>query len=46
MKKKIKKENMEKVDAAICLKNRKKDYQKEYQKNYREDKKSQYIIIK
>ena len=37
---------MEKKDAAICMKNRKKDYQKEYQKNYREDKKSQYIIIK
>ena len=37
---------MEKIDAAICMKNKKKDYQKEYQKNYREDKKSQYIIIK
>ena len=37
---------MEKIDAAICMKNRKKDYQKEYQKNCREDKKSQYIIIK
>ena len=46
MKKKIKKREYGKIDAAICMKNRKKDYQKEYQKNYREDKKSQYIIIK
>ena len=39
--KKIKKENMEKIDISICLKKRKKRL-KEYQKNYREAKKSQY----
>ena len=39
--KKIKKENMEKIDISICLKKRNKRL-KEYQKNYREVKKSQY----
>ena len=41
-KKKIKKENMEKIDITRCLKRR----LKEYRKNYYEAKKSQYIIIK
>ena len=36
---KIKRENMEKTDIAICIK--KKKSLKEYQKNYRETKKSQ-----
>ena len=40
-KKKIKKENMEKTDIAVCLK-KKKQRLKEYQKNYREAKMSQY----
>ena len=48
-KKKIKKENMGKIDIIICLKKRKKR-QKEYQKNYHEVRKSHYnncdIIIK
>ena len=39
--KKIKKENMGKIDIVICLKRRKKML-KEYKKNYREAKKSQY----
>ena len=38
-KKKIKKENMGKIDVAICPKKRKKDKIK-YQKNYREARKS------
>ena len=40
-KKKIKKENMEKIHISICLKKRKKIL-KEYQKSYREAKKYQY----
>ena len=47
--KKIKKENMEKIDIPICLKKKKKRL-KEYQKNYREVRESHYnncdIIIK
>ena len=39
MKKKLKRENMEKADTAICLKE-KKQRLKEYQKIYREAKKS------
>ena len=38
---KIKKENMGRIDIAICLK-KKKQRLKEYQKNYGEAKKSQY----
>ena len=40
-KKKIKRENMEKTDTAICLK-KKKQRLKEYQKSYRETEKSHY----
>ena len=40
-KKKIKRENMEKTDIAICLKKRNKD-QKNIKKHYSEAKKSQY----
>ena len=42
--KKLKKENIEKIDITRCLK-KKKARLKEYQKNYYEAKKSQYIII-
>ena len=39
-KKKMKRENMEKIDVIICLKKKKQEL-KEYQKNFREAKKSQ-----
>ena len=40
-KKKIKRENMGRIDIATCLK-KKKQRLKEYQKDYREAKRSQY----
>ena len=43
-KKKIKRENMEKTDIAICLKKKKR--LKEYQKNYRELKNLNIIMNK